>query len=73
MFKKDKDVEYTIFLPFRKEQTHGPDEYHAVLKLLICAIVDVLNRLEIDPSRLLEDSPALIERIVSDPKMIKSQ
>ncbi|HAH46549.1 hypothetical protein [Gimesia sp.] len=71
VFKKDKDVEYTIFLTFNKLKTPGPVLYRQVLRQLIDQIVIVLTDLEIDTSKLLADSSDIIETVVTEPKMFR--
>ena len=56
MFKRTKDVEYTIFLPHDGRQPEEPNEFRRPLELLLESIVAVLRRLGMDPSRVVEDS-----------------
>jgi len=70
VFRKDKDVEFTVFLPFDKQEPHGQDAYRRVLRQLIHRVVDVLKTLEMDVSQLSRDSDEIVEGIVTDPTMI---
>lgn len=72
VFKKDKDVEISIFLTFDKPESKGPDLYRRVLSQFIDQVVIVLMRLEIDAVQLIHDSDKIVEIIVTDPKMINS-
>ena len=71
VYKRDKDVEFTIFLPFDKQASQSKRLYRQVLKELICQIVNVLESLEIDVTQILQNSDEIIETIVTTPKMIK--
>jgi hypothetical protein len=70
VFRKDKDVEYTIFLPFNIHDVQSSEVYRQTLRLLISSISSVLIDLEIDASQLLRDSEDIVERILSNPKTI---
>lgn len=69
VFRKDKDVEYSIFLPFDKDRPHGPDMYRLALERLFESIVNVLKELKIDSEKLTRDQDVIIDTIMSDPKM----
>lgn len=68
-FKRTRDLEYTIFLPFDVIMAHPDAPKHALL-FLLKGVCDVLEMLEIDKSKLLDRQPALIDAICSDPKML---
>jgi len=68
VFKRDKDVEYTIFLPFN-DQAHNSDLLHSIVVKLLAGIVLVLDELEFDTTRLSDDINSLAVRVVSDPVM----
>lgn len=65
VFKRDKDVEYTIFLPYR-DNGHDPNILSNVVASLLSAIVFVLNDLGFDASNLLRDSRELAAHIAGD-------
>lgn len=69
VFKKAKDVEYYVYLPFDAIMRHADSPRHA-LRYLLKGVCDVFDRLEIDKTRLLEKQDALIEGICSDPTML---
>lgn len=70
VYKRTKEVEYSIFLPF---DTIGraDDVRREALQYLFRGIVTVLERLEIDTSRLLERQERLIQSICSDSTMFE--
>lgn len=70
VFKKTKDVEYTIFLPFGVVMRHE-DAPRVALTYLLDGACEVFERLEIDTTRLLERKDALIESICADPTMLE--
>lgn len=69
VFKRTKDVEYTIFLPF-DIITRQADAPRQALKYLLKGVYDVFDSLGIDTSKLLADQDHLIEGICSDPAML---
>ena len=70
VYRKDKDVEFSIFLTYDKQKKQGPTEYRQALRELMDQIIIVLERLEIDTSKLRLDTHALIESICTTPGMI---
>ncbi len=71
VFKRDKDVEYTIFLPHSGKQFHLKADLGESLKLLMDSVATVLRVLRLDASQFEEKSPALIDQILSDPAMFE--
>jgi hypothetical protein len=69
VFRKAKDVEYTIFLPFDVIVAHSHAPKHALM-FLLNGVCDVLDRLEIDTERLRDAQQSLIEAICADPSML---
>jgi hypothetical protein len=70
VFRKAKDVEYTIFLPFEEIARHA-DAPKRALRFLLEGVCKVLDSLEIDKTKLLERQDSLIEDICSDPTMLE--
>jgi hypothetical protein len=70
VFRRDKDVEYTIFLPF-DDQTQDSDLLHSIVVKLLAGIVRVLDDLKFDTTRLSGDSLSLADHVVNDPVMTK--
>jgi len=69
VFKKTKDVEYTVFLPFDVIMRHADAPRQAVM-FLLNGVCDVFDKLEIDKARLLDQRESIIEGICSDPTML---
>jgi len=70
VFKKTKDVEFTIFLPYSviMREPHPPT---AALNWIFAGVYEVLDRLEIDMSQVRLRQSKIIEHILSDPAMFK--
>lgn len=69
VFKKEKDVEYTIFLPF--EAIKGaPDECRLALDFLLSGVEGVFGELGID-SDIAATRQSAIDRICSDATMFE--
>jgi hypothetical protein len=72
VFRKTKDVEYTIFLPFDviMRDAEAPK---SALRFLLEGVCTVFDLLEISKSRLLERQDELINGICSDPTMLEER
>jgi hypothetical protein len=68
VFRKDKDVEYSIFLPFTVVRD-TQDASRTAIEFLFDAFLSVLTKLAFSTERLEARRPALIESICSDPSM----
>jgi hypothetical protein len=72
VFRKAKDVEYTIFLPFDVICRH-PEVPKTALRFLLKGVCSVFESLRIDTARVLEKQEALIEQVCSDPMMFEEE
>jgi hypothetical protein len=68
VFRKAKDVEYTIFLPF-DVISKSTDVPRTALLFLFRGACSVLESLGIETAKIMEKQGSLIERICADPKM----
>ncbi len=68
VYKSDKDVEYTVFLPY-DVITRTEDIPQAALKFLLTGCCHVFRQLEIDVAGIEDSTQAMIGSICSDPKM----
>src|SRR6266446_207939 len=70
VYRKDRDVEYTIFLPY--DVIVAADErFNCALDYLLRGIIRILKSLKIDTSLLEKNVPSFIKRICSDPAMFR--
>jgi hypothetical protein len=68
VYKKDKDVEFTIFLPYTViMQTIEPNK--EALKYLFDGIYEVLGKYEINILKLKSEQDMIIDKIMSSPEM----
>ena len=68
VFRKSKDVEFSIFLPIDSFQREANVE-RAALVALLYAVCEVLERYAISTALLRAKSEGLVERICTDPNM----
>jgi hypothetical protein len=76
VYHKGKNVEYTIFVPFEEmtdKRYWDSVELAKPLKHLFSGIILVLEKLEIDPQRVVENFDEWIRRVTSDAAMISSE
>lgn len=69
VFKKAKDLEYTVFLPYDviMRDARAP---RTALEFLLKGVCEVFDRLDIDKAKLVEKQGSLIDGICSDPTML---
>lgn len=70
VFRRDKDVEYTVFLPYGGN-AHDLNSLGEVVSSLISAIIDVLDDLGFDTTNVSSDSAELIKQITGDAGMVE--
>ncbi len=71
VFKKDKQVEYTVFLPFDAVVQHT-DVSQSALRFLIDGCCSVFAQLEIDSEPLKKSVDELIASICANPDMFRA-
>jgi hypothetical protein len=72
VFRKDKDVEYTIFIPY---DFTGPDSFEArrkALKLLFSSILVIFKDLDIDTKKVEAGAEQFIEDVVNDKTFLET-
>ncbi len=70
VFNKGKDIEYTVFLPF--DVIHcASDANRSALHYLLNGVTSALESLDINAETLLKNRESLVERVLSDPIMLK--
>ncbi len=70
VFKSDKTVEFTIFLPHRSEDHYEPQNSLVLLRQVVQAVDRVLRDLDLDASRLLSDSSVLETEFLNTPGLL---
>ena len=70
VFKKTKDVEYVVTLPFGVV-TKAPDGRRAAMEFLMAGIRSVFLKVGINPTKLDERAAFIIDHVCSDPTMLK--
>lgn len=71
IFKRDRDVEFTVFLPFDTIAS-AADGCRAALEHLVTGIRSVFQQAGIDPGTLDEKRAFIIEHICAEPTMLKT-
>ena len=69
VFKKSKDVEYTIFLPFAVIMSHA-DAPRRAIDFLLNGVCEVFDALEISSAKLLGSRDAIRDGLCADPAML---
>jgi len=71
VFRKEKDVEYTIFLPYYDKEEDSPDRLKNALTRLLDATNHVLAEfLKMDTDALMQQRDTVISDILADPKIL---
>ena len=71
VFKKTKDVEYSVFLPFDVIMCNS-EVPQSALRYLLHGVCSVFESLGIDPTPIVERQESMIQHICSDPEMFRS-
>jgi hypothetical protein len=66
LFKRKKDVEYTLFLPFPLLLSDGNTDIRRVVELIVDGVTEVLGRLGLDSTGVCEKKHLIVNRVVSD-------
>jgi len=69
-FKKDKEVEFTMFLPYDVVQLQQ-EPLRAAMVLTVEATIQVLQRLQIDTGRISADADRFIEHLMAGRGVVK--
>lgn len=70
VFRKDRNVEFTVFLPFDVIMRKA-DAPRVALAFLLNGVAYGFDKLEIDNSKLLKKQESIIKGICADPTMLK--
>lgn len=69
VYRKAKDVEYTVFLPFTSIMRTA-DAPRQAMNVLLDGAIEVLETLEISTLRLREGRVGIVEELCADPEML---
>ena len=70
IFRKKKDVEYTLFLPY-DVIIEAPNECRVAMEFILRGIIGILAAVHIDAKGLEAQQSYLIDHACSDPTMLK--
>ena len=70
VYKKTKDVEYSVFLPF-DTIADASDGCRVAMEFLVSGVRAVFLRVGINPTKLDERTAFIIDHVCSDPTMLK--
>ena len=73
VYKKTKDVEYTIFLPHDGSDANELGDYAKPIRDFLVSVSDALKRLELDATEVNKNTDAIIKEITLDPAMFKKR
>ncbi len=71
VFKRTKDVEFTIFLPHDGTDANQLADYTKPIRHLLLGAIDVLEKLKLDPTELKKRIDSVVMELSSDPTMFK--
>ena len=73
VFKRDKDVEFSIFLPFRSKDYHDPVEASLILEQFLRAAAQVMNQIGLNTDKLLTDLPHIKTEFLRTPGLLRDR
>jgi len=71
VFKRDKSVEFTIFLPHTPKDYHKPEEALCVFQNLLQSTVLILEQFEVDTLKILRDVTLLESEFLNTPGLLE--
>lgn len=71
VFKKDKDIEFTIFLPYDHNSLETMDDFKQPLLLFLDGVAIALEQLTIDATKVKSNASKMVESIISNKSMFK--
>ncbi len=71
VFKRTKDVEYTIFLPFDVIKA-APDGCATAMRYILAGVREVFSLIGISTAALEASEQSIIHRVCSDPEMLRT-
>lgn len=72
IYKKDKDIEYSIFLPYTQIMKQS-EPNRSALENLFGGIYYVLGEYEVDITKLKNEEKKIIDKIMSSPEMFRKE
>ena len=72
VFKADKDVEYTVFLPFDVIRAAGSDGRRLAMEQLLSAVSFVFHDAGVEAPELAARRESIVQRVCSDEQMLSS-
>jgi hypothetical protein len=69
VFKKDKDAEFTLFLPY-DAILNSADSLHTAIEFLLEGVSTVFDRVGIEAPELVKNRESIINYIYSEPRML---
>jgi len=73
VFRRDKDVEFSVFLPHENKDYFDPAICRDIVRQLLESVIKVLEKLQLDATKVREKIPALLEEFMLRPKFIALQ
>jgi hypothetical protein len=70
VFKREKTVEYTIFLPFERKVAVNDESLSSTLRMLLSSMNAVLIELGMNTNRIANDPLGIARSVLEDPKML---
>jgi hypothetical protein len=73
VFKRDKTVEFTIFLPHRANNYHDLDVASQLVEQVLQSVAIILPRMGLDPAKILSDTEHLRSEFLNVPGLLEEK
>jgi hypothetical protein len=73
VFKRDKDVEFSIFLPHRPKVYHDPAVAVLLVDQVLQSVTVILQQIGLDPTNVARDVPLLLSEFLRTPEFLKER
>lgn len=71
VYRKSKDVEYSIFIPHDGSDAATLSDYTTPIRNFIVGVTNALERLELDTSELRNNMDSIVKEITTDASIFK--
>jgi len=73
IFKRAKDIEFTIFVPHNKNRFQTAEDLQPIVDALLAGVIDALNKLFIDSSELKNHASEIVKDFKNIPGLLKEE
>jgi hypothetical protein len=70
IFKRPRNVEFTVFLPYEARDCYDGEASRKIIQLILQSATRILEHVGLDATKVRDDSPALLAAFLARPEFI---